>query len=267
MIKLFPLTVIFRAFFVINAFILIVSCNNSKSDTENVKGGALEGGYQEANNDEDSNIDFNNPRFKNRAEEIAYIREYANLKFPDIIIEKFPERVEGVQFNLIKSGEDVSLREAAKRSLHYRNEYGSYMDRVVEENISFEKAKWELDNYKEYRSLSADNYRKELIKEMIDKLKEKPIGYINDSKNNLFTDSSENYLTVEDYIKEKYHNSRTEYYYRPTENPDEFVIFVDVYEENEKYVPVVVYKFEYSLKSYNFRYLGIMSDEEMSNGD
>jgi hypothetical protein len=88
---------------------------------------------------------FTKTIFKSRADELIYIREYLNYKLPLILVKKYPEQMKKVQYELISNGENPTLEEAAKKSLHFKNLYEPYMSLVVSENTTFKIVKEQLE--------------------------------------------------------------------------------------------------------------------------
>lgn len=84
---------------------------------------------------------FNKRDFKDRAEELIYIREYIEYKLPLLIIEKQPDVAKKAQYELISMGENPTLEEATKKTLIYRNEYQYFMYKILDKEYSFLEVK------------------------------------------------------------------------------------------------------------------------------
>ena len=89
--------------------------------------------------------DFSKTDFNDRAEELVYIREYLNYKLPIILVDKKPDQMKKVQYELISRGENPTIQEAAKRSLHFSNLYEPYMSLIISENTTFISVKQQLE--------------------------------------------------------------------------------------------------------------------------
>lgn len=127
-----------KIFLIVCLLITFVSCKNEK----NLK---TEQKLIETENKKSELKEFSNTEFKDRAEELVYIREYLNNKLPLILISKEPEQMKRIQYELISRGENPTIEEAAKRSLHFRNLYEPYMTYIISENIKFKTVKQELE--------------------------------------------------------------------------------------------------------------------------
>jgi hypothetical protein len=91
------------------------------------------------------NTDFSRTQFKDRAEELIYIRQYLNYKLPIILINKNPDQMKKAQYELISRGENPTIEVSAKRSLHFSNLYEPYMNLIISENLSFKNVKEQLE--------------------------------------------------------------------------------------------------------------------------
>lgn len=96
-------------------------------------------------NSEIQEKNFNKTNFKDRAEELIYIREYLKYKLPLILIEKAPDIVKEAQYELIAMGENPTLYEAALRTRSYEWEYQRCMFMIMESNYSFKEVKEQLE--------------------------------------------------------------------------------------------------------------------------
>lgn len=118
---------------------LLCSCNygNRSNDTKN---------SESIENYKNNDSDFSKTKFSNRAEELIYIREYLEYKLPIILVKKFPEEMKKAQYELISMGENPSLEEAAKKSLHFHNLYDPYMSIIISEKLNFADIKKQLNS-------------------------------------------------------------------------------------------------------------------------
>lgn len=83
--------------------------------------------------------EFNQTNFKDRAEELIYIREYLKHRLPQIIIEKEPDLIKSLQYELIAEGENPSLTDVALRTRKYKFEYERSMSNIINGKYSFKK--------------------------------------------------------------------------------------------------------------------------------
>ena len=127
-----------KFFLIVYLLITVFSCKNEK----NLK---TEQKLIEKENIKSELNDFSKTEFKDRAEELVYIREYLNYKLPVILVSKEPEQMKKVQYELISRGENPTIEESAKRSLHFSNLYEPYMTYIISENITFKTVKQELE--------------------------------------------------------------------------------------------------------------------------
>lgn len=118
---------------------LLGSCNYINKSNDNENSGSIE---KYKNKD----LDFSKTEFSNRAEELIYIREYLEYKLPIILVKKFPEEMKKAQYELISMGENPTLGEAAKKSLHFHNLYEPYMSIIISEKLNFVDVKKQLEN-------------------------------------------------------------------------------------------------------------------------
>lgn len=101
--------------------------------------------------------------FKNRAEELIYIREYLKENLPKAILRNNPELVEKAQYELIIMGQNPTLEEAAKKTLAYSNYYNRYMSQIATTEMPFIKVKEQLESsgkldFNEYINKEVENY-------------------------------------------------------------------------------------------------------------
>ncbi|WP_121965789.1 hypothetical protein [Myroides sp. N17-2] len=89
---------------------------------------------------------FNKESFKDRAEELIYIRDYLEYKLPILIMKHSPDLVEKVQQELIFRGENSTLEEAAKRTKNYQIAFESIINQVRINKHSFREVKNVLVN-------------------------------------------------------------------------------------------------------------------------
>ncbi|WP_134355998.1 energy transducer TonB [Flavobacterium psychrophilum] len=118
--------------------ITFLSCKKENSSKIEQKTNEIEIKKSELN-------DFSKTDFKDRAEELVYIREYLNYKLPIILVDKKPDQMKKVQYELISRGENPSIEEAAKRSLHFSNLFEPYMSLIISENTTFKIVKQQLE--------------------------------------------------------------------------------------------------------------------------
>lgn len=123
---------------IICILITLLSCKKENSIKTEQK-------FSENEVEKPEQIDFSRTVFKDRAEELIYIRQYLNYKLPIILINKKPDQMKKVQYELISRGENPAIEEAAKRSLHFSNLYEPYMNLIISENISFKNVKEQLE--------------------------------------------------------------------------------------------------------------------------
>lgn len=89
---------------------------------------------------------FSKNNFKDRAEELIYIREYLKYKLPKIMIDEDIEYVKKAQYSLISDGENPTLEEAASRTIKYSNKYEAYMNLIIMDKLSFMVVKRQLES-------------------------------------------------------------------------------------------------------------------------
>jgi len=89
---------------------------------------------------------FNKTDFKDRADELIYIREYLKYKLPRIMINKDIESVKRAQYELITVGENPTLIEAARRTRKYSWDYERYLNLINSYNMSFKEVKKQLES-------------------------------------------------------------------------------------------------------------------------
>lgn len=106
-----------------------------------------------------SNNEFNQTNFKDRAEELIYIREYLKYKLPQIIIEKDPDLIKTLQYELIAEGENPSLTDVALRTRKYKFEYDRSMSNIINGKYSFKKVKELLESKGEIEFKSSETSR------------------------------------------------------------------------------------------------------------
>lgn len=215
--------------------------------------------------EQNTNPQITEENFNNRAEELILVREYVVSKLPSIVIKKYPERMEQLQLSLIKNGENISLKDATRKSLQYSNMYQLYMDKVIEERLSLSQVKIELQNFFEFEKTEFRRSKVMEVSNMINNLKKLPIGHIEDVRRNRFlTDESKSYLTVEDYILEMNPNRSILYNYIASENKNIYFIIVDIKDSQDT---TLSYTFEYSLtdKSYKFDYTVSKTEMNIEN--
>ena len=106
--------------------------------------------------------------FKNRKNELIYIKEYLNYKLPIILTQQDLPRMIKIQNELNSKGEKVSLEEAARRSLDFKYLYNSYITSIISENTSFKIVKGQLEKkgYLEF-NISNKNEKKSKVNENI----------------------------------------------------------------------------------------------------
>ena len=83
--------------------------------------------------------------FKNRAEELIYIREYLKENLPKAILKTNPKLVEKAQQELIILGDNPTLEDAAKKTIAYSNYYKGYMDLIASTKMPFKEVKKQLE--------------------------------------------------------------------------------------------------------------------------
>ncbi len=222
------------------------------------------------NNSKDSgevtNYDFTKDQFDNRAQELTYIREYLNTKLPEILIKKFPEKMEKIQLQLITQGQDVTLEEAAKRSIHFSNQYSMLMSRFNNDNTSFKDAKWCLDNYDEYEKQRNIKNEQEEIKDIIPALKRTVLREIKDARKNSYLkpNSSDDYLTVADYYKNYFPKCEIIYEKNKTDNVNIYRISV-IAKNNGDHLSETF--FECNLLEKTYKHISTREGEELYNGE
>ena len=89
---------------------------------------------------------FDKTNFKDRAEELIYIREYLKYKLPLIIIKQNPDLVKKAQYELISNGENPTLVDAALRTRKYESMYKNSMWKIIDGNYGFKEVKNQLEN-------------------------------------------------------------------------------------------------------------------------
>lgn len=115
---------------------LIQSCDkidssfNKKSKAETIKEG------------NEFQIDFENPNFKDRTEELIYIREYVLLKVPTIFLTKNPKRVNQRREKYATYGNYYTKEEVSKRLS--KDIVTRIMSKVQYDDISFQEIKQAL---------------------------------------------------------------------------------------------------------------------------
>jgi hypothetical protein len=106
-----------------------------------------------------SNNEFNQTNFKDRAEELIYIREYLKYKLPQIIIEKDPDLIKTLQYELIAEGENPSLTDVALRTRKYKFEYDRSMSNIINRKYNFKKVKELLESKGEIEFKTSETSR------------------------------------------------------------------------------------------------------------
>lgn len=125
------------------AFILLISCK--KMEELNFINSA------EITNDTTANSytkekKIDKTTFKDRAEELIYIREYLEYKLPLIMIKEDAEYVKKAQYELIAMGQNPDLSEAARKTISYNDKYKYLMSVIIEDNWKFRDVKYQLEN-------------------------------------------------------------------------------------------------------------------------
>lgn len=120
--------------------LLLISISCKKEGTEKIQNTTSRDSLTEQTND------FSKTEFKDRAEELVYIREYLNYKLPKILVAQNPEQIKKVQHQLIANGQNPTLEEAAKKSINFSNKYEIYMNLIISENTSFTEVKKQLES-------------------------------------------------------------------------------------------------------------------------
>lgn len=118
--------------------LVLISCK--KEGVESIESTTNKDSLTEQTND------FSKTEFKDRAEELVYIREYLNYKLPKILVAQNPEQIKKIQYQLIANGENPTLEEAAKKSVSFSNKYEIYMNLIISEKTSFAEVKKQLES-------------------------------------------------------------------------------------------------------------------------
>lgn len=136
-----------KRIFLISIAVLLFACKKENAIIPNNK---LEQTEQDTVQNSDEIIikeDKKHPvSFKNRAEELIYIREYLKTNLPKAILKNNPKLVEKAQQELIIKGYNPTLEEAAKKTIAYSNKYNSYMSLIASTKMPFTEVKKQLDN-------------------------------------------------------------------------------------------------------------------------
>lgn len=199
----------------------------------------------------DNKLDFNKMSFSDRAEELIYIREYIKYKLPEVLIKKFPKEIESIQEQLILSGQNVTLKEAASQSLYFSNYNGLLLEFVKADKLSFKDVKWRLDNFDLYEKQEKAAYTKDKINNIVSGLQKATIVNIKDALIHNFTDDFKGYYTVDDVYQEKYPNCKIIYDLKKTDDPNIYKIFVTVDKDDENLESTI---FEYNLQDNYYKH-------------
>lgn len=130
-----------KSYLIVGLLFFLVSC---KKDLGNIFESLIE--KDTLTTFESSEEKFNKSDFKDRAEELIYIREYIEYKLPLLIIEEYPDVAKKAQYELIARGENPTLEEATKKTYYYYNNYQSLMWKILNEEYSFLEVKKILEN-------------------------------------------------------------------------------------------------------------------------
>ena len=197
-------------------------------------------------------LDFNKTDFTDRAEELKYIREYLEIKLPEILIEKFPDKMRDAQLELVADGYDVSLKEASKRTYYYSNQFPLMMSNYNENNVSFKDAKWCLDNYKECSKREQNKVNEKKIKNIVPRLKNSTLISIKDTKKNEFIkDFSDDYLTINNHYERYYPSYAVVYEVEKTNDDNIYKVTATAMDES-LYSETIFY---YYLRDNYFRHI------------
>lgn len=128
-----------KKYLIFGILFLFVACK--KEDKINSENNTLVNSIVEENK-------FDKTDFKDRAEELIYIREYIKYKLPLIIIEKYPDLAKKAQYELISRGENPTLEDAVKKTLKYHNRYNAFMSMAQYDNYSFSEIKSKMESYR-----------------------------------------------------------------------------------------------------------------------
>lgn len=198
----------------------------------------------------------NNKTVKNRAEELIAIRDLLKEKLPVIIIERFPNQIEKLQYALIADGYNITLEETAKKSLHYRNQYQRYMSIFMDENFTYKDVAVALSNYKKFEENRKNKNDEQLKKNVLSNLKNTTLNQIKESsKNGLLIDTTDSFMYLNAYLKEQHPYKEIKYNNVKFEN-NFTTIFVDIY-EGEKNIYSYIFTYRLDLNEFTFLEKGL----------
>lgn len=125
---------------------------------------------EEANTKEEKSSEnkFTQTEFRDRVEEIRYIRKYLRYKIAEILIEVMPDKMKKLQYKLEGMGIETTLMEATQSSAFFTNNFGYYMYLVEKENLSFIEVKNKVENGLKERLKESERYYLERRIEKID---------------------------------------------------------------------------------------------------
>ncbi len=139
-----------KRFLLIFATLLLLCCKKD-NDLAPIKN--LDKNKQDSllQSNEDANNTFKEGKnellsFKNRAEELIYIREYLKENLPKVILKNNPKLVEKAQQELIILGYNPTMEEAAKKTIAFSNYYEGYMELIVSTKMPFNEVKKQLES-------------------------------------------------------------------------------------------------------------------------
>ncbi|MFL9837102.1 hypothetical protein ABS768_06295 [Flavobacterium sp. ST-75] len=132
-----------KRFIILAISMLFFSCNGV-SRNEDDRGGLVE---EDASTSSVIDLDtLTETKFADRSEELIYIREYLELKLPEIILKENPEYFRDAQYTFISYGKDYTLLELARKSDKFDFRYHEYMRYIIKNNLHFPFVKSELEN-------------------------------------------------------------------------------------------------------------------------
>lgn len=225
-------------------------------------------------------VEFNQTEFADRNEELRYIREYFNQKFPDYAIKMIPpDQIEKVKQMFTALGKDYTTRQVVDTIIKSQHVSETFMANVIKKNLSFGQVKDNLENYsieqyqkgvKSSGNLPVVNYNKttenalqsltdEEANNVIQKLKETPIHKIKETEATF--DIEEN-ITFDEFMKIKSKNfeaDRYEYHVDKKENSaGELSITITHFKNN---VGITNFHVDYKIDTKQFIYWSEFSGE------
>lgn len=123
--------------------VLLLTLCSCKEDTNIING--IKSSIHESTS-EAQKLDFNKTKFKDRAEELMYIREYIKRELPEKLMREQPKGLRDAQYYYISIGKDYTLHETAVKIIDTTKATQTIMLTVMQKQLSLNEAKKLIKN-------------------------------------------------------------------------------------------------------------------------